>query len=91
MSDADAVPTVKVDNARVRVTEWHFRPGARTGHHRRAAPTDAALHRKAAIVRLRLRRGRRAPRAANKSAANAALRDPRDYGNFRRSNDTLRP
>ena len=34
MSDADAVPTVKVDNARVRVTEWHFRPGARTGHHR---------------------------------------------------------
>ena len=34
MSDADAVPTVKVDNARVRVTEWRFAPGARTGHHR---------------------------------------------------------
>ena len=34
MSDADAVPTVKVDNARVRVTEWRFTPGARTGHHR---------------------------------------------------------
>jgi hypothetical protein len=34
MSDANAVPTVKVDNARVRVTEWRFAPGARTGHHR---------------------------------------------------------
>ena len=34
MSDAAAVPTVKVDNARVRVTEWRFEPGARTRHHR---------------------------------------------------------
>ena len=34
MSDADAVATVRVDNARVRVTEWRFAPGARTGHHR---------------------------------------------------------
>ena len=38
MSDADAVPTVKVDNARVRVTEWRFRPGAHTGHHRHEYP-----------------------------------------------------
>lgn len=34
MSDVEAVPTVKIDNARVRVTEWRFAPGARTGHHR---------------------------------------------------------
>jgi len=33
-----AVPTVKVDNARVRVTEWRFAPGARTGHHRHEYP-----------------------------------------------------
>lgn len=29
-----AVPRVDVDDARVRVTEWRFAPGARTGHHR---------------------------------------------------------
>src|SRR5215471_18746256 len=29
-----AVPTVQVDNARVRVTEWRFAPGAETGWHR---------------------------------------------------------
>jgi quercetin dioxygenase-like cupin family protein len=29
-----AVPTVQVDNARVRVTEWRFAPGAATGRHR---------------------------------------------------------
>jgi len=34
MSETRAVATVKVDNARVRVTEWRFAPGARTGHHR---------------------------------------------------------
>jgi len=34
MTDALAVPTVKVDNAHVRVTEWRFAPGAHTGHHR---------------------------------------------------------
>jgi len=34
MSETQAVATVKVDNARVRVTEWRFAPGARTGHHR---------------------------------------------------------
>jgi quercetin dioxygenase-like cupin family protein len=34
MTDGLAVPTVKVDNAQVRVTEWRFAPGARTGHHR---------------------------------------------------------
>ncbi len=34
MNGTQAVSTVKVDNARVRVTEWRFAPGARTGHHR---------------------------------------------------------
>ena len=29
-----AVPTVQVDNARTRVTEWRFAPGASTGWHR---------------------------------------------------------
>ena len=29
-----ARPTVQIDNARVRVTEWRFRPGEATGHHR---------------------------------------------------------
>ena len=29
-----AVPTVQVDNDRVRVTEWRFAPGAATGYHR---------------------------------------------------------
>ncbi len=29
-----AVPTVLIDNARVRVTEWRFAPGAATGWHR---------------------------------------------------------
>ncbi len=28
-----ATPTVMVDNARVRVTEWRFAPGAATGWH----------------------------------------------------------
>ena len=28
-----AIPTVQVDNARVRVTEWRFAPGAETGEH----------------------------------------------------------
>lgn len=30
----EAVPTVHVDNAHVRVTEWAFAPGAATGWHR---------------------------------------------------------
>jgi quercetin dioxygenase-like cupin family protein len=34
MTETQAVPTVKIDNAQVRVTEWRFAPGARTGHHR---------------------------------------------------------
>ena len=34
MTDLRAVPTVKVDNERVRVTEWRFAPGAATGFHR---------------------------------------------------------
>ena len=29
-----AKATVMVDNAKVRVTEWKFAPGAQTGHHR---------------------------------------------------------
>ena len=29
-----AVPTVQIDNDRVRVTEWRFAPGANTGYHR---------------------------------------------------------
>ena len=31
---SEAVPTVHVDNDRVRVTEWRFAPGAATGWHR---------------------------------------------------------
>jgi beta-alanine degradation protein BauB len=31
---AKAVPTVRIDNERVRVTEWRFAAGAHTGHHR---------------------------------------------------------
>jgi len=34
MSDTQAVATVRIDNPEVRVTEWRFRPGAHTGHHR---------------------------------------------------------
>ncbi|MCU0868383.1 MAG: cupin domain-containing protein [Burkholderiales bacterium] len=31
-----AVPTLQIDNDRVRVTEWRFAPGATTGFHRHA-------------------------------------------------------
>ena len=31
---AKAVATVRIDNDRVRVTEWRFAAGAHTGHHR---------------------------------------------------------
>jgi len=34
MPNQHAVPTVTIDNERVRVTEWRFAPGATTGHHR---------------------------------------------------------
>ncbi len=34
--DGTAVPTVKIDTGRARVTEWRFAPGARTGWHRHA-------------------------------------------------------
>jgi quercetin dioxygenase-like cupin family protein len=34
MNDTQAVATVKIDNAQVRVTEWRFTPGAHTGQHR---------------------------------------------------------
>lgn len=30
----EAQPTIKIDNAWTRVTEWHFPPGATTGWHR---------------------------------------------------------
>src|SRR5256885_17029616 len=33
-----AVPTVLIDNERVRVTEWRFAAGAHTGHHRHEYP-----------------------------------------------------
>jgi beta-alanine degradation protein BauB len=33
-----AVANVKIDNDRVRVVEWRFAPGARTGHHRHEYP-----------------------------------------------------
>ncbi|MBL8349693.1 MAG: cupin domain-containing protein [Burkholderiaceae bacterium] len=36
MTRAQAVPTVQVDNVRVKVTEWRFAPGAETGWHRHA-------------------------------------------------------
>ncbi|MCF3948295.1 cupin domain-containing protein [Acidiphilium sp. AL] len=31
---AKAVPTVRIDNGRVKATEWAFAPGAETGWHR---------------------------------------------------------
>ena len=34
MSRPRAVPTVQIDNDRVKVTEWRFAGGAETGHHR---------------------------------------------------------
>ena len=33
-----AVPTVKIENARIRVIEWRFAPGSATGHHRHDLP-----------------------------------------------------
>ncbi|MSR15090.1 MAG: cupin domain-containing protein [Gammaproteobacteria bacterium] len=33
---AAAIPTLQLDNERVRVTEWRFAPGAETGWHRHA-------------------------------------------------------
>ena len=33
MNEIKAVPTVMIENDRVRVTEWRFAPGAATGHH----------------------------------------------------------
>ncbi|MDQ3858622.1 MAG: cupin domain-containing protein [Actinomycetota bacterium] len=34
MARPSATPTVHLDNPRVRVTEWRFRPGEATGWHR---------------------------------------------------------
>jgi quercetin dioxygenase-like cupin family protein len=34
MTRADAIPTIQIDNPRLRVTEWRFAPGAATGWHR---------------------------------------------------------
>ena len=36
MSRPQAVPTVQIDNDRVKVTEWRFAPGAETGWHTHA-------------------------------------------------------
>ena len=36
MTRPQAVPTVQIDQARVKVTEWRFAPGAETGWHRHA-------------------------------------------------------
>lgn len=36
MARPAAVPTIQVDTARLRVTEWRFAPGAATGWHRHA-------------------------------------------------------
>ncbi|MCY3830662.1 MAG: cupin, partial [Rhodospirillaceae bacterium] len=33
MSEIKAVPTVMIEDERVRVTEWRFAPGAATGYH----------------------------------------------------------
>ncbi len=38
MSAPRAVPTVQIDDASVRVTEWRFAPGAATGWHRHELP-----------------------------------------------------
>jgi quercetin dioxygenase-like cupin family protein len=38
VSQARAVPTVQIDEAHVRVTEWRFAPGAATGWHRHEFP-----------------------------------------------------
>lgn len=32
--NAQAIPTIQIDNDRTRVTEWRFPPGATTGFHR---------------------------------------------------------
>ncbi|HEV8436917.1 MAG TPA: cupin domain-containing protein [Methylomirabilota bacterium] len=37
-ADLRAVPTVQIDDATVRVTEWRFAPGAATGWHRHEFP-----------------------------------------------------
>jgi beta-alanine degradation protein BauB len=34
MSKVMATPTIQIDNNHLRVTEWHFAPGAATGYHR---------------------------------------------------------
>jgi quercetin dioxygenase-like cupin family protein len=38
MPDAQAIPSVKIDNPVVRVTQWRFPPGASTGYHRHEYP-----------------------------------------------------
>jgi quercetin dioxygenase-like cupin family protein len=34
MSRVSAIPTILIDNDRIRVTEWRFPPGAATGWHK---------------------------------------------------------
>jgi quercetin dioxygenase-like cupin family protein len=36
MKRPPAIPTVQIDNERVKVTEWRFPPGGETGWHRHA-------------------------------------------------------
>ena len=38
MTVGQATPSVQLDNATVRVTEWRFAPGTATGHHRHEYP-----------------------------------------------------
>ena len=50
MTRPQAVPTVQIDNDRVKVTEWRFPPGGETGWHRHGMDyvvvpmTTGALH-----------------------------------------------
>lgn len=34
MTRAQAVPSLQIDNERIKVTQWCFAPGAETGYHR---------------------------------------------------------
>ena len=64
-----AVPTVQIDNATVRVTEWRFAPGAATGWHRHEHP----------YVVVPLTTGRLAIAGADGAVATADLVTGRSY------------
>src|SRR5260370_14409305 len=65
-SVARAVPTVQIDDASVRVTEWRFAPGAATGWHRHeyayvvvpltTGPLEITAREGASVAELRARR-----------------------------------